>query len=150
MGAEKLQLYLHDWGQGTRGRRFHLLTASPPGSQIHPHEFLNHNKAWTVTHGCKPPPSIHPPHSLEGREDEAEQNSMEEQKAKAWLLEQELAMAMENRGNHKWNTWHLKKPQLEINSVCASKLNAWGHYQKQRQLRYGLNVWTGDGIFGLM
>lgn len=39
-------------------------------------------------------------HSQEGREDGAEQNSSEEQKANAWLLEQELAMVMENRGNH--------------------------------------------------
>lgn len=57
---KKLQLYLHDWGQGTRGRRFHLLTASPPGCQIHRHEFLKHNKAWTVTHGHKAS-SFHPP-----------------------------------------------------------------------------------------
>lgn len=36
--------------------------------------------------------------SQEGRGDEAEQNSVEEQNVKARLLEEELAVAMENRG----------------------------------------------------
>lgn len=36
--------------------------------------------------------------SQEGTKDEAEQISLRQQKAKAWLLEQEVAMAMETGG----------------------------------------------------
>lgn len=64
---------------------------------------------------------------------------MEEQKAKSLaLLEQELAMAME--------TGEIMNeiPDASAgNKHCGRftfKLVAWGHYQTQRQLTYGVNV----------
>ncbi len=132
LGAEEQQLYLQDWGRGTRGRRFHLLTASPPGSQIHPHEFLKHNKAWTVTHGWKPPPSIHP-QQRERRWRAAGQR--EGAKGKCLAPEAGVSNSNGKQLKHEWNTWRIKLFALPN--------------RKQRQLKRGVNVWTGDGFFVL-
>lgn len=110
-GAEKLLLYLHDWGLETRGRRFHHLIASPLDSQIHPHEFLKHNNNDSDLLPSTP-----------NRAERGWSRSQQHQ-AKAWLLG--LAMKMKAPC--------LKQPSAEVKhkksllGVCYSEQRPWRH-----------------------
>lgn len=135
LGAGKLRVYLHDWGQGTRGRRFHLLTASPPGSRIHRYEFLKHNKAWTVTR-------VHPPSTSSLGGERMKQSRTAQKEQKKLRSRNGVSNGNGKLGKSKvpeaWNS-------QEINTV--SNWEVGEVFKSKRMLRNGCNVWPGDDFF---
>lgn len=99
------------------------------------------HKAWTVTYRQKHP-SIYPQPWGQGGWSRAEQ--LGGAKDRGWAP----GTGVSNGNGKQGNPW-MKNLTPQVASAGHKILMYfqadWGHYQKRRQLRYGVNVWKDDG-----